>query len=249
MQAPPAGKDRQDRVLEPVGIGEIADGVAVFDEHAEDVGVIETEIVEGFGVPGDPVIDDAAVVAPEEIGDFVKIAVVAQRFEEQAQRLFGRIATEDIVDIGVVPHELIVIIGRREAADDHRNIWVLFLEQGGEAETAIDMGEPVQVDAEGLCFQTGNKVFRDERGVMEHLQGEVDDADRQAMAGEIFGEGQKADGIALEDRCRGDDITDRPHKTGEIAKAEDAGGVKEDQVGHGHGLLPMLIRRRFDLFF
>ena len=87
-------------------------------------------IVEIGGPVGDAVHRDLADwVTPDQVGEDPVIAACLDCLHEQMQRFFGRVATDDEVHAGVVPHDFLVVVGGAEAAEDDRDVGMQLLEQ------------------------------------------------------------------------------------------------------------------------
>src|SRR5512136_1348666 len=91
-----------------------------------------------------------------------------------------------------------------------------------QAETAVCMRQPMEIDAESDRLQFRNKNFRVEGGISEHLVCDIDYPYRNSMPMEVFRHGKEADGVVLEDGRGRDHFADRAVKDREFAKFVDA---------------------------
>ncbi len=133
-----------------VGVRKITDRVTIFHQHPQDMGIVKTKIIEVLRMPVNSVVNRVPMVAPDQIRHLPVLAVVADRFQKLAERLFSRITTENKVDTVVIPNQLLTVIGSGKSADDDRDLGVLALEKCGQTQAAIDMREALQ-KTEGNC--------------------------------------------------------------------------------------------------
>ena len=68
----------------------------------------------------------------------------------------------------------------------------------GKAQASVHVRKPVEVYAEGNRPQFGDERFGIEVTVLEHLERQVDDPDRQAVLVQVLRNRQEPDGVDLE---------------------------------------------------
>jgi hypothetical protein len=87
----------------------------------------------------------------------------------------GGVAGDDKVHKRIVPHDLFVKIGSTEPAEDDRRVWMVLFDELCQAQAAVNMGEPVEIDAEGPGMKPFDIQLGIECSVPQHFQGDVDD--------------------------------------------------------------------------
>ena len=167
------------------------------------VAVIEHHMVEVVGPVAVRIdVDLPAAIAPGEVGDLGqrrRAAHALQAGHELAQRFLGRIAADDEVHERVAD-QLLVVVGGREAAEDDGRVGMVAFDHLGNGQRAVGMGQPVQIDAERDRIERGDQRFGIEFLVVEHADGEIENADAELMPLQILGHRREADGVHLEDR-------------------------------------------------
>jgi len=86
----------------------------------------------------------------------------------------------------------------------------------------------VEIEAKGKGPILADELLHIEPLALEHLQGDIDDPDLQAMPFEIFREAGKADGIHLKDRGGRHHIADGAVNSGPLSEIVISGWMKKD---------------------
>ena len=142
LGAATTGKRSHDGIIEPA-----FDGFVVLQIPSQasrcrphHVAVIQRDVVEVSRAVGERVFVHLAVcISPGEVGHLGRRAVSAQALQELAQRFLRRIASYHVVHLRVV-EEFPLVVGGREAAEDHRSVWVMLLDQLGDGQRAVGVG-------------------------------------------------------------------------------------------------------------
>ena len=120
------------------------------------------------------------------------------------------------------------------AAEDHRRVRVVLLDDLGDLDRAVGMGQPVQIDAERDRIHVADRGLDVEAGTVEHEDGKVDDAHLETVALHVLGHGREAEGIHLEDRGRRNHVGDWSEHDRVLAEIVHARGVQQYDINPRH---------------
>ena len=128
-----------------------------------------------------------------------------------------------------------MVIGGREPAQDDRDVGMKPFDDLRKGQGALDMGHPVKIDPKGHGLMFFDEFFDIESFILEHLHGDIDDPDLEAVALQIFRETGKPNGIHFKDGRGGDDVADRTMDPREFSEVVKGWRMKKDEVSR-HGL-------------
>ncbi len=228
LRAPAARQCGCDRVVQPILEGDVVAHVHVSDRRANYVAIIEHDVIKRAGPVSVLVdMDFAAAILPGQVGHLAqraRLGRTGQVLHQLADRLFGRVAADHVVDEGIAD-QLLVEISGREASENDRRIGMVLFHHFGDVQRAVRVGQPVQVDAERGRVKSLDQGFRIEVLIVQHAHGQVDDAHPQSMSFEVLGHRGKPDGVHLEHRSRGHQVAHRAIKNRMFAEVVHTGGV------------------------
>jgi hypothetical protein len=104
------------------------------------------------------------------------------------------------------------------------------LDEVGDPERAVGVGQPVQVDTEDRRVQLGDVRLDVKRGCLQHPIREVDKTRVVVIRLEICGDAGQADRVHLELRGRRNDVSERAFEDDLIAKVPHRRRVQEHQI-------------------
>jgi hypothetical protein len=162
-------------------------------------------------------------------GILVQRPALGQRDQQLVQRRLSAVAAQHEIDLWI-RQQLLVVVGRRKPAEQHRHVRVHLLRQPGDLDRAVTVRHPVEVDADGLRPQPGKELAHVELRVGQHAQAQVDDAHLHAPLLQVSRDGQEPDGVDLEHDGRRHHVADRAIKDRLLAEVVHARRVQQQQV-------------------
>ncbi len=199
LEAAAAGEGHVEGIGRPLVAGEQPPAQVAIAEHVLDETAVVDLDVEHFGLVRERVGHYLAAALPGEVGHLRGFLFRIQRPQEVYERMLGRVAPQHVVHVGRFD-DLSVEVGGGEPAEHHGDLRVLLLADTGQVERAVGVDHPVEVDAEDHRLELSDEPPGVEARALGHLDGEVDDADLEAVAARIFQHRKEPQGVVLEER-------------------------------------------------
>ncbi|KAF5072730.1 hypothetical protein DSECCO2_199140 [anaerobic digester metagenome] len=231
--APLYGEHHGDRVAVPVLERLVPFQVQVTNYRAHDPPVIHVLIVQRVRDVGDGVVMLAPLVLPAKVGDALQRSSGLHGVHQLPQGFFGGIALHDHVHLRIA-QKFLVEVGGGETAEEHLGLRMIFLDQLGDLQRTVGVGQPVQVNAEDLGLELGDELLHVQPAIVEHHAGQVHDANLVAVLGQVGGHGGEAERVHLEDRGGGDHVAHRPVEQELLPEVVNARRVQEYDVLFAH---------------
>jgi hypothetical protein len=192
--------------------------IKIFDRKLEKIFIVIRKAVQVFWEIGDWIGKYLALlIFPGEIWNRRIIQFLFQCPHQVKHWFFRGISFHHKVHLGV-PNELIMKIGRRIAAKDDGNMGMIFFANRRNFQASLGMDQPVQIDTESDGVQRSNHFFRIKCGIAQHPIGQIDDANANPIALQMFGQRRKPNRIHLKNRCGRHHVADRSQKIWTLAK-------------------------------
>ncbi len=173
------------------------------------------------------------ILFPGQVGHILKRAFILDMAHQIQQWLFGRITSQDEINIRIADGFL-VEIGGRQTAQNHGNIGVEPLAQRGKSQRPVRMRRPVKADPESQGLQFLQQRLRLKAPALRHLHRQVDDAHREPIALQMAHEGDETERKILEGGRSGHRVTHRPVAIRPLPKIHLTGRMQQYQMRSRH---------------
>jgi hypothetical protein len=149
--------------------------------------VVDRNIIKGLRDIRERIdLDPVPTVPPRKIGDSHEIPRSFNRLEKLEQRFFRRVPPHDIVNKGILAEDLLMKIGGRKAAQNNGGPWVMAFDDFSESQGTLNMGHPMEIEAEGSGFLLQEKALDIEPFIFKHFKPEINNPDPKAMPLQIL---------------------------------------------------------------
>jgi hypothetical protein len=120
-----------------------------------------------------------------------------------------------------VANQLLVKIRGGITAEDDRDVRSVFFAEARNFQGTLNMGKPVEVYAKGPGMESGNELSHVKILILNHPQGQIDDADRDSVPLQMLRDGGEAYRIHLENGRGRHEVANGPEEDGKLAKIID----------------------------
>ena len=187
VDAPAAGKDRSDRIGIPIDKRLVTCWVSIPHHFLHDVTVIDGNVIEGLWNISEGVdLNSVPSVSISEIGDIFEIPLSLDRLQKFEQRSLCGIPPDYKIDERILAKDLLMVIGGRESTQDDGGFRVKPLDDLRNSQCPLDMGHPVEIDAESHRLIFLDESFHIEFLILEHLHSDIDDPYLDTVPLQIF---------------------------------------------------------------
>jgi hypothetical protein len=187
VDAPAAGKDRSDRIGIPIDKRLVTCWISIPHHFLHDVTVIDGNIIEGLWNISEGVdLNSVPSVPISEIGDIFEIPLSLDRLQKFEQRSLCGIPPDYKIDERILAEDLLMVIGGRESTQDDGDFRVKPLDDLRNSQCPLDMGHPVEIDAEGDGLIFFEEPLHIEFLILKHLHSHINDSDFETMTLQIF---------------------------------------------------------------
>jgi len=167
-------EDGGDRIFPPVIEWQRALQVTVPHDHLDHQIRSKIHIIERQRHKCQRVDPSLATVLPGEIRNPVHRLALLQREQQLLRWRLGAVAAEHMIDLRI-GDQLLVRTGGGKAAHDHGNVWMDLLDDARHFQGTVGVRQPMQIDADSLRLEAGNKDRHVEATVIHHPQRQIDD--------------------------------------------------------------------------